>query len=105
MAPGKTSASPGSGEFQVKTDQANKKEAMPEKRRGGRGEREKMLLRAFQSNPCCRRTSFDSVASPRVVVESPRKGETTRARTLCSPQHPDSTWDTLGWFWLPTRRC
>jgi len=53
---------------------------MVEKRRGG--EREKMMPQASQSNPCCRRTSSDSVASPMVVVGSPRKGETTGARTL-----------------------
>lgn len=61
-----------------------------------------MKPRALQSNTHTHthpveRCSSDSVASPAVVIGSPRKAETTRART----QHPGSP----VWFWLPTCGC
>lgn len=73
---------------------------MLEKRRGG--EREEMKPQALQSNTHTHthpveRCSSDSVASPAVVIGSPRKAETTGART----QHPGSP----VWFWLPTCEC
>lgn len=51
MALGKTSADPGSGEFQVKTDQANKKKVMLEKGRERRERKNDATGIAKQSLP------------------------------------------------------